>query len=295
MQTIWELIRGVFSGIYFPRIRVIDIIEIALIAIAVYFFLTWIKRTRAYTLLKGILIVVIFVILANLFQMTTIQWLLSRIASIALITLVIIFQPELRKALESLGTRNILRSILKLSANTNSVELFTDRTIGEVVRAVAEMSEAKTGALIVIEQVILLNEYIETGIPLDSTITSQLLTNIFEHNTALHDGAVIIRGDRIVAATCYLPLSDNPTISKRLGTRHRAGVGISEVSDSFTIIVSEETGRISVAYDGSLTQGLSTSDLRERLHRLQKHQMDDYTRKFKIWKGRETDEDTISE
>ena len=291
MQAVWEIIRNYFSGIYLPKIRVIDVLEIALIAVLIYFFMIWIKRTRAYTLLKGILIVFVFIVIAYIFQMSTILWLISRVGSIALIALVIIFQPELRKVLESIGTRSVVASLFRFDTNQTSGDLFSDRTVNEIVRAVSEMSEAHTGAIIVLEQNILLNEFIESGIRMDSLISSQLLVNIFEHNTPLHDGAAILRGDRIVAATCYLPLSDNPSISKRLGTRHRAGVGISEVSDALTVIVSEETGRISVTYDGALTTGISLSELREKLHRLQKHEIDDRGKKFKIWKGREEDEE----
>ena len=291
MQAVWEIIRNYFSGIYLPKIRVIDVLEIALIAVLIYFFMIWIKRTRAYTLLKGILIVFVFIVIAYIFQMSTILWLISRVGSIALIALVIIFQPELRKVLESIGTRSVVASLFRFDTNQTSGDLFSDRTVNEIVRAVSEMSEAHTGAIIVLEQNILLNEFIESGIRMDSLISSQLLVNIFEHNTPLHDSAAILRGDRIVAATCYLPLSDNPSISKRLGTRHRAGVGISEVSDALTVIVSEETGRISVTYDGALTTGISLSELREKLHRLQKHEIDDRGKKFKIWKGRDEDEE----
>ena len=201
--------------------------------------------------------------------------------------LVIIFQPELRKALESLGKRNFLMSLFPFDTQQNAEDRYSDFFINEVIRAVNEMAEARTGALIVIEQNILLTEYINTGIMLDSMVSSQLITNIFEHNTPLHDGAVIMRGERIVAATCYLPISENVTISKKYGTRHRAGVGISEVSDSFTIIVSEETGRISYAYMGKLYTGVMTSNLREMLHMVQKNKMSESDeKKFRIWKSR---------
>ena len=167
---------------------------------------------------------------------------------------------------------------------------FSDATVNEIIRAVSEMASARTGALIVIEQNVRLEEFIQTGIRIDSNVSSQLLLNIFEHNTPLHDGAVILRGDRIVSATSYLPLSDSETINKRFGTRHRAGVGVSEVSDSFTIIVSEETGRISYAMGGRLTTGVSISELREKLYEIQKkHRKRD--RINKIWKRREQDED----
>ena len=167
-------------------------------------------------------------------------------------------------------------------------ERFSDTVINEIIRAVNEMSEVRTGALIVIEQNIFLTEYVETGIALDSRISSQLLINIFEHNTPLHDGAVIMRDERILAATCYLPLSENDSISKKYGTRHRAGLGISEVSDAFTIIVSEETGRVSYSFMGRLETGVTPSELREQLHYVQKRMLKDRSgTKFRIWKGRD--------
>ena len=295
MDNIFDLVKGWLSGIYFPKIQIIDIIEIIIIAVLVYAFMKWIKSTRAYMLLRGMVIVGIFILIAALFNMSTILWILSKVASVALIALVIIFQPELRRALESLGNKNFLSVFFADFGSTAKKVHFSDKTITELVRACTEMSEVKTGALIVIEQDILLNEYVETGIMLRSEISSQLLVNIFEKNTPLHDGAVIIRGNRIEAATCYLPLSENPTINKRLGTRHRAGIGISEVSDSFTIIVSEETGGISCAYEGALTAGLSTSALREMLHKVQNRRMNENGRKLRIWKGRDDDEETASE
>jgi len=295
MRAVWDMIRNYLTGIYIPQVRVIDVIEILIIAFLLYLFMNWIKRTRAYTLLKGILIVIVFILIAVIFQMSTILWIVSKMASVALLALVVIFQPELRKALESLGNKNFLSTLFPAVTNQDKGNLFTDKSINEIVRGVVEMSEVKTGALLVIEQKIMLNEYIETGIRLDSEISSQLLVNIFEKNTPLHDGAVILRGDRIVAATCYLPLSENVTISKKLGTRHRAGLGISEVSDAFTIIVSEETGRISYTYEGIMTTGVTTSDLREKLHRLQKKQMHERKTKLKIWKGRDEGEKNTAE
>lgn len=253
-----------------PRIRPIDIVEIIIFSVLIYFFMAWIQRTRAYTLLKGILIVILFIIVAMIFGMSEILWVTQRLASVAVMALVIIFQPELRKALESLGNKTILSGLFRFDF-ADSEEQLSDRTITEIVRAVNDMSEVRTGALIVVEQKILLDEYIGTGIRLDSLVSSQLLVNIFEHNTPLHDGAVVIRGNKIAAATCYLPLSDNAKINKRYGTRHRAGLGISEASDAFTVIVSEETGRVSYTYMGVLTTGVTASGLREQLHQLQKH------------------------
>ena len=277
---------GEFSWLRAPSISIgfIDILEILILAFLVYHFLLWIKNTRAWTLLKGILVIAICVAIVYLLQMNTLIYLVNRFISIAIMTAVVVFQPELRKVLEQLGERQILFNLLPLDGNREVQERFSDRTVNELVRACAEMSRAKTGALIVIEQNETLAEYERTGIVVDAQLSSQLLINIFEHNTPLHDGAVIVRGDRITAATCYLPLSDNRTLSKELGTRHRAGVGISEVTDSLTIIVSEETGHISTAYRGELTRKLTSEKLKERLTQFQNKSVT--TRKFRFLKGR---------
>ncbi len=186
MSNILNQLNYYISGLYFPVIHVIDIIEILIIALMIYFCMVWIQRTRAYSLLKGFLVIVIFTVIAYLLQMSVILWIVSRLASVALLALFIIFQPELRKGLESLGTRNFLTSFFTSSDRSDTI---SDRTITEIVRAVNEMSEMRTGALIVIEQNILLTEYIETGIRLNADVSSQLLINIFEHNTPLHDGS----------------------------------------------------------------------------------------------------------
>ncbi len=283
MSTIMDRINTYLSGFYLPKIQAIDVVEILIIAALLYFFMVWMQRTRAYNLLRGILIIIIFVIIAAIFRMTTIIWIIQRVASVAMILVIVIFQPEIRKALESLGTRSMFYHLLPFDTSVVKEELFSDKTVNEIARSVDEMSEVRTGALIVIEQKILLNEYINTGITIDAAVSSQLLTNIFEHNTPLHDGAVIIRGDRINAATCYLPLSDNAKISKRYGTRHRAGLGLSEVSDAFIIIVSEESGRVSIAYNGKLETGITSSNLREQLHLIQKHHFHEREeKKFKL-------------
>ena len=187
---------------------------------------------------------------------------------IILIALVIIFQPELRRALEELGKKNVLFNVFKLG-NTLENERFSDKSVEEITRATLEMAKAKTGALMVITQEHDLGQYIETGIRLDAKITSQLLINIFEKNTPLHDGAVIIEGDEIVAATCYIPLSDSTSLSKELGTRHRAGLGLSELTDSIIIIVSEETGSISIAKDGKLIRYADAAILKNELTKAQ--------------------------
>lgn len=247
-----------------PDIGVIDIIEVILIAIALYYFLVWVRNTRAWSLFKGILVVLIFVLIAAIFQMNTILWLFGKLLNFGVIALLIIFQPELRRGLERIGRSNFLTRFMRIELRPTD-QLFSNRTINELVRACVEMGRKKTGALIVIERSVMLEEYIRSGIRLDAELSRQLLLNIFEKNTPLHDGAIILRGDRIVAATCYLPLSDNMALSKELGTRHRAAVGISEVSDSVTIIVSEETGGISVARENRIERDVSEERLQEIL------------------------------
>ena len=246
----------------------VDLVEILIISFLVYHVLLWIKSTRAWNLFKGIMVILIFVLLAAFFQMSTILWIAENTLNVGLIALVIIFQPELRNALENLGGKNILGGLFVFNKTTG--EKFSNHTIDELVKAVFAMGKVKTGALIVIEDEILLDEYIRTGIDVDAILSSQLLINIFEKNTPLHDGAIIMRGDRIVSATCYLPLSDSLRLSKELGTRHRAAIGISEVSDSLTIVVSEETGRVSVAYRGEIFRNLDADGLRAKLQQLQK-------------------------
>ena len=257
---------NVLSWLKPPKtIQVIDIVQIALIAWLAYRMILWMKNTRAYTLLRGILFILGFVVIANLLKMEVIVWLMGNLSVVAFTAIVIIFQPELRKALEQMGHSNFVNSLMAINRSPEENKRFSDHTVSELVRACFEMSEVKTGALIVLERETHLYEYENTGIPLDAVVSSQLLVNIFEHNTPLHDGAVIIRNDRVTAATCYLPLSDNKSLSKALGTRHRAGVGVSEATDSLTIIVSEETGGISLAYRGTLQRNVNEMTLRDRL------------------------------
>ena len=267
-----SLLQGVlqsFGNLHMPTIRLTDILEMLIIAFLSYNILKWIKSTRAWSLLKGVAVIVLFILVAVIFRMNTILWIVKNVLSVAAISLVIVLQPELRKALEELGQNNILSGFFQDTNRKTEAGLFSDRTINEIVRACVEMGKVKTGALIVIEQKQPLVEYERTGIDVDAVLTSQLLINIFEKNTPLHDGAVIVRGDRVTSATCYLPLSDNMYLSKDLGTRHRAGVGISENTDSLTIIVSEETGRISVAYKGRLETRVDADRLKERLTEIQ--------------------------
>lgn len=269
-----------------------DAAEIIILSVLIYHIMLWIKTTRAWSLVKGFLVIFLFLLLASLFHMDTILWLAEKIFDIGVLAIVIVFQPELRRALEQLGQTNIITDIF-MEGSGKEVEAFCERTAEAIVRACVEMSKAKTGALIVIENNVPLGEYERTGINLDAQVSSQLLLNIFEHNTPLHDGAIIIRGNRVVSATCYLPLSDNMNLSKELGTRHRAAVGISEVSDALTIVVSEETGAISISHHSELKRNLTADELRAVLLAQQNRSVD--SKRFRLWKGRDKDEEAESD
>ena len=283
MEQLNTFIATYLSKLHMPTVRWTDAVEIVILAFLSYHILVWIKNTRAWALLKGVTVIAGFILIAALFRMNTILWIVTNVFSIAAIAIVVMLQPELRKAMEELGQKNLFSSILSDSGKSEGGR-FSDRTINEIVKASVEMGKVKTGALIVIEQEQPLGEYERTGIDVDGIVSNQLLINIFEHNTPLHDGAVIVRGNRIVSATCYLPLSDNMALSKELGTRHRAGVGISEVTDSLTVIVSEENGKISVAYNGQLERGLDAERLRVRLSDIQNKPVEE--KKRKLWKGK---------
>jgi len=265
-----------------------DVAEILIIAVLLYYALVWMKTTRAWILLKGLIVILAFLLLAYFFRMTTILWMAQNVLGFAVTALIVVLQPELRKALEELGKKNIISSVLPFDNSHRVNEEFSEKTINEITKACVEMGKVRTGALIVIEQKVSLRDYERTGIDVDGIVTSQLLINIFEHNTPLHDGAVIIQGNRVVSATCYLPLSDNLGLSKELGTRHRAGVGISEITDSLTIIVSEETGKISVAYEGELERNLDADSLRDRMHKILNNPVEEH-KNLRIWKGRSRD------
>ena len=283
IDTVIEYLKN-FST-YFPTMDIGDIAEILIIALLLYYLMVWMKSTRAWALMKGIIVIFAFLLFAYFCKMSTILWMAENVLGFAVTALIVVLQPELRSVLEQLGKKSILTSVLPFETNRKEENVFSEKTINEIVKACVEMSKVKTGALIVIEQKVSVQEYERTGIEVDGVVSSQLLINIFEHNTPLHDGAVIVRGNRVVSATCYLPLSDNMGLGKELGTRHRAGVGISEVSDSLTVIVSEETGAISVAHEGELTRNLNAEALRERMERILNKSGEDSKSKL-IWKGR---------
>lgn len=269
---------------YFPQIRVVDAVEILIITFLFYQIILWIKNTKAWMLLRGILVVALFILVAAVFKMYTILWIAQNSLPVMATAVVIIFQPELRRALEKLGEKQFVPNMVTLDKRGKDNVRFSQKTIDGIVEASFAMGAVKTGALIVVEQAIMLTEYESTGIALDCIVSPQVLINIFEHNTPLHDGAIIVRGDRIVSATCYLPLSDNMRISKELGTRHRAAVGMSEVSDALIVTVSEETGYVSVAMGGQLVRNVTPEYLKKRLESISKKSVE-IGRLKKIWKG----------
>ncbi len=259
-----ELMRAVFSGM--SQFSFMDILDILIIAVLIYKLIVWTKETRAYEVLKGIGLLFLISIASQLLQLNTLSWVLNSILSTGsiIIVLFILFQPEIRRVLERLGRsgKRIGKGILDTS------ELEANETAREMHRAIISLSRRRVGALIVVEQKTGLGDIISTGTRLDAIISGALIENIFEPNTPLHDGAVIVRGQRIVAAGCFLPLSDDMSVARELGTRHRAALGVSTVSDSVTIVVSEETGTISFARDGKLIRYIDSKALQDTLESL---------------------------
>lgn len=282
MKELFNVLGKYLYWLSIPQMGVTDVLDILIVSFLFYQIVKWIKTTRAWVLLKGIILLLFIAFAAYVLQLHTITFILANTMSVGITAVLIVFQPELRNALEQLGRKNWIANIF--STDTSQVkESYTARTLQEIYRAAIEMGKVKTGALIVLEREVMLGEYERTGIPIDGKVSSQLLINIFEHNTPLHDGAVIIRNNRIISATCYLPLSDSVEIGKELGTRHRAAVGISEVSDSITVIVSEETGSISIAVNGKIKHALNPQKFRNELSVLREE--NNSGKKFKLWKG----------
>lgn len=281
LERIGDFTTEYLSAFRIPHVGILDILEIVILAFLIYQTMIMIKNTRAWTFLKGIAVVLIFLAVAVMLNMTTIIWIAKNLLYLVAMAVIVALQPEIRRAIEAIGQKNFFTTLNPFDYKQDE-GLFSDKTLNEIVNASFEMGKVRTGALIVIEQNIPLGEYERTGIAVDAIVSSQLLINIFEHNTPLHDGAVIVRKDRVVSATCYLPLTDTRTLSKDLGTRHRAGVGISELTDSMTIIVSEETGKVSVAYKGQLYRNLNADGLREQLQIVQNKPVPQ--QKTKFWK-----------
>lgn len=245
------------------RLGIIDIIDILIVAVIIYELLLLTRHTRGSALLKGLFLLLLIVILSNLLGLTSLNWLLLAVLQNGALVLVILFQPELRKALERMG-----RSRLMTKGNRRSEDDDRETIIAEIVQTVVDLSRRKVGALIVFERKTGLQDVVENGTALNADISAPLLENIFEPNTPLHDGAVVIRDDQVVAAACILPLAEASGVSRELGTRHRAAVGITENTDAAVLVVSEETGIISLAQDGTLKRPLSTDELKQFLHTL---------------------------
>ncbi|MDR2899486.1 MAG: diadenylate cyclase CdaA [Clostridiales bacterium] len=249
-----------FSGFTFNRITFKDIIDILIVAFFIYKIILWIKETRAWSLFKGVVAVLIISSLAFLFGFTTVSWLVETTINVGVIAIIVLFQPELRKALEQLGKGRFVVPFISEGRD----EILNATTVDELIIAVYAMAKVRTGALILVENEVKLGDLEQTGIHIDASVSSALLINIFEDKTPLHDGAVIIRHNRVAAASCILPLTQNE-IGKELGTRHRAAVGASELSDACAIVVSEETGHVSIAMGGQLYKNVSPEDIRRRL------------------------------
>lgn len=250
----WEEVLELFN--------VVNIIDILIVAYVIYKAMMVIKGTRAVQLIKGLVVLIMASLISDWFGLRTVGWILSKLQTVLIVALPIVFQPELRRALEKLGRGKFFARPLVVLNEEALANL-----IDEIVRAVKSLSKDNLGALIIIERETGINDFIETGIKLDGLVSAEFLVNIFIPKTPLHDGAVIIRGDRVIAASCFLPLSENPNLSKELGTRHRAGLGLTEQSDAIAVIVSEETGVISVAEEGRLTRYLDENTLKEILYK----------------------------
>jgi len=244
------------------KFNLTSIIDVLIVAFVIYRLMLLIKGTRAVQLIKGLVVLLVATALSSLFNLYTMSWLLKQAMTALVVALPIVFQPELRRALEKLGSGKFLA---RTSLVTGTGEINRAKIIAEITRSVAVLSKNKTGALIVLERATGLEEHIDTGVKIDGIVSAEFLVNLFIPKTPLHDGAVVIRGGRVVAAACFLPLSENPYLTSELGTRHRAGIGITEISDAVAVIVSEETGIVSVAVEGAITRGLDEAGLQDRL------------------------------
>ncbi|MCS7464728.1 diadenylate cyclase CdaA [Paenibacillus doosanensis] len=264
---------------FIPAISIKDIVDILIVSYVIYNLILLVRGTRAIQLLKGIFVVVLTWALSIWFKLNTLQWMMNQMFTFGVLAVIIIFQPELRRALEQLGRGTLF------SRGVTEDDQELNRRIGEVLKAVNYLARRKIGALIVFERETGLKDYIESGISIEAHISSELLINIFIPNTPLHDGAVLLSGNRLMAAGCYLPLSENPFISKELGTRHRAAIGMSEVSDAICVIVSEETGQVSLAMNGHVLRDIKEETLLSKLFEELKSKTK-AKEKSSIWKWR---------
>ncbi len=254
-----------YMGKFIHLLKVTDIIDIIIVSVLIYQMLKMIRETRALQLVKGIAILLVVLQLSTWLNFTVINYILRNIMQVGLFIIVVIFQPELRSILERVGRSKVGKLIDFSSMQLNDDEV--QRVIKELVSATVNLSQTKTGALIVLERDIKLGDVVNTGAMLNAEVTAALLENIFVPKTPLHDGAVIVRNDRIYSAGCVLPLTLNTNLSRELGTRHRAALGVSEVSDAVVIVVSEETGKISIAINGNLTRNLNEQTLKNAIER----------------------------
>ena len=266
IESFWDIIR--------------TLLDIGIVAFLFYKLMQLLRDSRAWQIVKGVIIVFVISIVSNFMGFRTISYIINLILQVLPIMIVVVFQPEIRRALEGMG-KGKLKSFLRGHSGGQS----TDTVVEEVVSAAFSMGKGRVGALIIFERDTNLGEIIRTGTVVDAEGSSQLLQLIFVPNTPLHDGAVIIRSNKVYAAACFLPLSGDRTISKELGTRHRAGLGVTENTDCVGVIVSEETGQISVAQNGRLTRGLSEKELREFLHENVVRESNDMKHRFKLGRG----------
>jgi len=287
-DAIGQNLKGIiaFLSIYLPFQEPLEtlksVVDISIVSYLIYKLIQLVKETRAWQLVKGIIVILIVALLSQLLNLRTLAYILSRTIELAGFALVVVFQPELRRGLEQIGRSNF-KNFFSFDENDDAIH--TTFTIEEIVKATTELSRTKIGALIVVERQTKLGEIINTGTKLDSSVSAELIINIFTPNTPLHDGALILRDNKLKSAACFLPLTDNPNLSKELGTRHRAALGITEVSDCISVVVSEETGKISYALNGGLTRNLTPDILRKALNKnlLEKKSVN---KKLSLWKGK---------
>ena len=276
-----------FISIYIPIKDPLEmlksIVDISIVSYIIFKLIKLGRETRAWQLVKGIVVIFIIAMLSEWLQLRTLAFILNKTIELAGFAVVVLFQPELRRGLEQLGRSSNIRDFFNFDVSDEVIH--TTYTIEEIVKAATELSKTNTGALIVVERETKLGEIINTGTTLDSSISSELIINIFTPNTPLHDGALIIRDNKLKSAACFLPLTDNPNLSKELGTRHRAALGITEVSDCISVVVSEETGKISYALNGGLSRNLTPDTLRKALNKnlLEKKSVN---KKLSLWKGK---------
>ena len=268
---------------YKQFIRIMDIIDILIVAYAIYKLIKLVRETRAAQLIKGIILLLVAMQLSSLFNLYMVNYVLKNAMQVGVIAIFVVFQPELRRALEKMGRSKFSKV---LSFDDDDIEEKNSHTVDQLCQAVKNLSDNRIGALMILERTTKIGDIIRTGVTLNSEVSAELLINIFMPNTPLHDGAVVIRDNKITAAACFLPLTQNSELNIELGTRHRAAIGITETSDCVALVVSEETGKISLALEGTLTRNLTVESLERALSKIMSPEPNQLNnRKFKIWKG----------